>query len=392
MPPSLNLKNYKDVTLDDNERESVLQTMMSRMEDSLSTTGIKAVSSVGQLEWLPNERLGLIVKKKPGADQRLGFKSNNNDYFYPEEVLAGLIFQEYFVVNQTTGLPLTLKEAYDVCLKTEEDRMIFAVYKDLKENGCKVWRRREKSEAVKEGEQLERMEDMSKKMSLNTFQESEEQPPAKKIRKDEQQGLLETTNLSLDMIREPEQVDDDFIKRLSKDWSGYKRMKTGHTFSKLPSLVVNIADHLGEDNLDERLPSSALTAKNGDNNQIIRPIFSFQRIESFDKVLQSFADKGPQDMTSDDYTCDDKEEPLVVLDFIRNEVKGVAIPTKDHHNLPSTAQLQKFLHEKNSKEDVNLIILSIVDGFSSVKYFQYNPFKVWKEHPTLWTEVHLTRV
>ena len=391
MTSSLNLKNYKDATLDSNEIESVLQTMMSQLEDSLLTTGMKAASSIGQIEWLPNERLGLVVKKKPGADQRLGFTSQNNVYFYPEEVLAGLMFQEYFVVNQTTGLPLTLKEAYDVCLRTDEEQMIFAVYKDLKEKGYKVWSRREKSDTAKEEEEF-KIPDMSEKTQLITCQESEEQPPAKKIRKDEKQGLLETTNLSLDMIRKSEQVDDDFIKRFSKDWSGYKRMKMGHTSSKLPSLVVNITDHLGEDDLDKRLPSSALIEKSDNNYEIIHPIYSFQRIESFDKVLQSFADKGPQDITSDDYICDDKEETLTVLDFIRNDVKGVAIPTKDHHNLPSAAQLQKFFHENNSEEDINLVILCIVDGFSSIKYFQYNPFKVWKEHPTLWTEVDLTRV
>ena len=161
-------KNIEELDEDDT-LTSTQKSHMTIPPSPNESTG-RHPSILGTIEWNPDKRLGLVVKEGPYVDWEgtqptsewitqwqmpstdiqahtahepdVGFLEGCSLFLYPDEVVYTSETGEYNVVMKSTGKMIKRCEIYDLCLPTQEDKLIYEVYKDLKKKGYRVRRRR----------------------------------------------------------------------------------------------------------------------------------------------------------------------------------------------------------------------------------------------------------
>lgn len=359
-----------DMTYKDHDEESQLNSAMKQIEDMLSESS-KSEGSVGRIEWIQDKNAGLVTKRKPGKEKHyLGFKEDGQVYLLPEEVVAALELHDYQVVDQVSGIPMSLRQAYSFCLPSTRDLMMYHVYKDLRIKGFEVRRRRQEVTAEKRLASEDRKEP------------SAEEPSPKKRRTDFHTELfpLESMALSQDMLRMTDQ--DVLLTKDPIDWQSFKessRKKLKVCSEEFSSVAVKFCEDFDKTFETISLPNACLSTDN------ICPVYSIKTLETFENVMRSLQENGPQAAGSSKEVYamirgKEEFESFEIQDK-KKKRKAIVIPKSLDEDLPSTSQLRSLTSTKETK-----VIIAVYDvEWAVIKYFQTTPFKIWTELPEAWS-------
>lgn len=350
------------------EREQAVNLFLNAKLDQLSSIRSKSRSSIGIAEWLVDRRLSLVTKCKGSH----GFVENGDRLMSPYETVSVIESQEYEVILK--GLPLSLEEAYSVCLSDDRDMAIYRVYASLMKQGIRVWP--VDPHVNKTGDIRERHESEAVKRDLRPAETGESCPEKKRRRKnslpDSSSGSavpLQVSNLTMSQVRHRDSVVPpihDYLKANARSWSEYKEIDC-YSDQNFIGRVITLPDGLTSE-VSQKLPSSILSAGS------TKCINQFDRILSLDDLCAKLQEHGPKTYGP---TAGMDFGPKVSLNFKTDEEEdGKVVVVSASDPLPSPQMIYNL-------SQTGILIIAVIDE-SLISLFKFNTVSDWQALPSLW--------
>lgn len=341
--------------------------------DQMSVRKTKNRGSIGLAEWLVDRRLAVVVKSKGSY----GFCEEGVRFLSPYETVSVIDSQEYEVTLK--GLPLSLEEAYSVCLTDERDFDVYRVYVSLMRQGLRIKKKIPKVPVT--GDVRSEIREVTKatKRDIIEVEDEEFRPEIKRYRRNNRGSVspsntspdLAVSNLSLALVRHREFVVPpihDYLKANAKDWTEYKEINC-YLDQNFVGRVVDLPEGLNRE-VSQKLPSSILS------NGMTWCINRFDAVYSLHELCKKLQERGPKT-----YSCprDSDSFSKVSLHFKTDEDEdGNVVVVHADDPLPSPRQVHDLSRDA-------ILIVAVIDE-SLITLFRFTSVSDWQEMPSLWLQ------
>jgi hypothetical protein len=358
-------------------REHAVNQFLEAKLDQLSGTRTKSRSSIGEAEWLVDRRLALVTKCKGSY----GFIENGVRFLSAYETVSVIESHEYEVT--LNGLPVSLEEAYSLCLTDERDMGVYRVYISLVKQGMRVWPvdpHLNKTGDVRTGEKCE---SEATKRDLTVPSNEESCPETKRRRlnsvpKSESSSdspvVLEVSNLTMSQVRHREYIVPpihEYLKANARSWAEYKEMNC-YQDQDFVGRVVDLSNGLSAD-VSKKLPSSILSAGS------TKCINQFDQIYSLNDLCAKIQAHGPKTYSP---AAVINFSASVSLNFVTSdEEEGKVVVVSSGDPLPSPQMIHNLSR-------TGILIVAVIDE-SLISLFRFSSVTDWHALPSLWLK-HVT--
>ena len=349
------------------KREAVVQQFMHSKLDQLRAPRIKSRSSLGCAEWLLERNEARVLKSKGS----LGSMRDGVRFLSAYETLLAMESMDYEV--SLAGLPLSLEEAYSLCLADERDLDVYRVYANLMKSGFRVWKLTAVVVGEEKSETSDRTSESRDQREAVANQEVYSSPERKRRRRnsDPSPGDLLICNLQLSHVRHREFVVPPIFEHLkanARNWTDYKEIN-GFLDSEFVGRVVDTSGLPSRD-LSSRLPSSLLS------KGITKCVNQFDSIPTLSDLSSRLQERGPQEYIP---SLNHDVRKIASLRFeTEDRETGYVIVVSREEPLPPVHVLSQFPGE--------VILLTAVVDESLISLFRLTRMSKWKQLPRLWLQ------
>lgn len=351
-------------------RHEAIQAFIQNKYAQISVSRTRHRGSIGAAEWLADKRLARISKKKGS----FGFKKDGVFYLTPFQTLSVIESHEFEVTRN--GLPLSMEEAFAICLTSEAEMDEYRVYSSLIRQGVRVWQpdvaisytgdARTKDKTFSSQSKRDNVDE--EPIGACTERKRRRKNSAGSLSPTGAAEMLQVTNLRLSDVRHREYVVPpihEYLKSNAKNWTQYKEM-TCCLDQDFAGRVIDLSHGLS-DGVSQQLPSSVLSSG------LTQCVHRFEKIQSFADLCSSLQNAGPTTFCSqsDDTTA------KVSLHFETEEgEKGDVMIRSINDGLPSPQSVDNLSRKR-------LLILAVVDQ-SLLSFFRFSSLHTWDRLPRLW--------
>ena len=319
----------------------------------ISAFKLKSSSSIAFAEWLTERRLARVMQ-------------STDHFLTPFETVYGIESSQLEVT--LNDLPLSLEEAFAICLRDEQDTDVYRVYACLRREELKVWETKDIPSEVESSVGILQQKN-------KTLEEDRYSPERKRYKPDGPNSLMSAEAVSLLKMSDVRHRDfvvppvHQHIRSKAKTWEEFKEIQCLTDQNFIARVFKSEPDSFSPSELPAAVLSSGITSCIND----------FSVIHSLPDLCHKLQQRGPktyQTVTEEQkkesdtftplrFTCEDGTDATVLL-------------TRADMRLPSFQTIKRLTHNRT-------LVVAVVHE-SVVTFFMFSSGMKWQELPSLWLE------